>query len=108
MGAQAIGSATVIVSAKGAARWQAGHPWIYRTDIYDEPRDAAGIVTRADRRGRPPRPALYSPKSEIQPRLPTRRREPPAAARGGGRHPSAAAPPAGIGATAPPLVHAQG
>src|SRR3989442_1326596 len=43
MGAQAIGSATVIVSAKGAARWQAGHPWIYRTDIYDEPRDVAGI-----------------------------------------------------------------
>jgi len=28
----------VIVSAKGAARWEAGHPWIYRTDVYDEPR----------------------------------------------------------------------
>src|SRR3989442_15935887 len=56
----------VVVSAKGAARWQAGHPWIYRTDIYDEPRDAAGVVTVADRRGRPPGPAPYFPKSEIR------------------------------------------
>src|SRR3989475_13270160 len=75
MGAQAIGSATVIVSAKGAARWQAGHPWIYRTDIYDEPRDASGIVTVTDRRGRHLGQALYSPTSEIRLRLLTRGRE---------------------------------
>src|SRR2546422_7153294 len=40
----------VVVSAKGAARWQAGHPWIYRTDVYDEPRDIAGIVSVTDRK----------------------------------------------------------
>src|SRR6059058_4491324 len=40
---------TVIVSAKGAARWQAGHPWIYRTDVYDEPGDTPGIVAVTDR-----------------------------------------------------------
>src|SRR2546422_4322240 len=40
----------VVVSAKGAARWQARHPWIYRTDIDDEPRDAAGSGNLPDRR----------------------------------------------------------
>ena len=47
----AVTTRAIIVSAKGAARWQAGHPWIYRTDIYDEPRDAPGVVTVTDRRG---------------------------------------------------------
>src|SRR5439155_1191906 len=36
-GGAALRQPTIIVSAKGAARWQAGHPWIYRTDVYDEP-----------------------------------------------------------------------
>src|SRR3989449_584260 len=71
----------VVVSANGAARWQAGHPWIYRTDIYDEPRDAAGIVTVADRRGRRHGQALYSPKSEVRLRLLTPGGEPIDAAR---------------------------
>src|SRR3989442_13667899 len=100
MGAQAIGSATVIVSAKGAARWQAGHPWIYRTDIYDEPRDAAGIVTVADRRGRRHGQALYSPKSEIRLRPLTRAREPLDPPWGGDRIRTAAAPRTGPHATA--------
>src|SRR2546428_591358 len=41
----ATASRSVVVSAKGAARWQGGHPWIYRTDLYDEPREdvVAGI-----------------------------------------------------------------
>src|SRR5439155_3332156 len=56
-----VATRAVIVSAKGAARWQAGHPWIYRTDIYDEPRDAPGVVTVTDRRGRHLGQALHSP-----------------------------------------------
>src|SRR2546422_555806 len=108
MGAQAIGSATVIVSAKGAARWQAGHPWIYRTDVYDEPRDAAGIVSVADRRGRRHGQALYSPKSEIRLRLLTRGGEPIDAAWWEGRIRAAAALRSGIDATAYRVVHAEG
>jgi len=64
-----VATRTVIVSAKGAARWQAGHPWIYRTDVYDEPRDVPGTVAVTDRRGRHLGQALYSPKSEIRLRL---------------------------------------
>src|SRR2546421_114813 len=75
-GGAALRQPTVIVSAKGAARWQAGHPWIYRTDLYDEPGDAPGIVAVTDRRGRHLGQALYSPKSEIRLRLLTRGREP--------------------------------
>ena len=30
-----VATRAVIVSAKGAARWHTGHPWIYRTDVYD-------------------------------------------------------------------------
>ena len=98
----------VVVSAKGAARWQAGHPWIYRTDIYDEPRDAAGIVTVADRRGRRHGQALYSPKSEIRLRLLTRGGEPIDAAWWEGRIRTAAALRSGIDATAYRVVHAEG
>src|SRR5690349_15948004 len=50
----------VVVSAKGAARWQAGHPWIYRSDIHDEPADRPGLVMVTDRRGRHLGQALYS------------------------------------------------
>src|SRR2546430_8749071 len=68
-GGPGTGVRTVVVSAKGAARWQAGHPWIYRTDVYDEPRDVAGVVAVTDRRGRHLGQALYSPRSEIRLRL---------------------------------------
>jgi 23S rRNA (cytosine1962-C5)-methyltransferase len=67
---------TAIVSAKGAARWAAGHPWIYRTDVYAEPRETPGLVAVTDRRGRHLGQALYSPKSEIRLRLLTRGTEP--------------------------------
>ena len=72
----AVTSRAVIVSAKGAARWQARHPWIYRADVYDEPRDAPGVVTVTDRRGRHLGQALYSPASEIRLRLLTTGRQP--------------------------------
>ena len=98
----------VVVSAKGAARWQAGHPWIYRTDVYDEPRDAPGIVTTTDRRGRHLGQALYSPKSEIRLRLLTRGREPIDARWWVQRIAAAAGRRAGVAATAYRVVHAEG
>ncbi len=60
---------TAVVSAKGAARWAAGHPWIYRSDVVDEPRGEAGIVRVTDRRGAFLGQALHSPRSEIRLRL---------------------------------------
>ncbi|MGH7731518.1 MAG: class I SAM-dependent rRNA methyltransferase [Candidatus Eiseniibacteriota bacterium] len=99
---------TVTVSAKGAERWRAGHPWIYRTDIYDEPGDEPGVVPVADRRGRHLGQALYSPRSEIRLRLLTRGKEPVDAAWWGERIAAAAAERAEIPATAYRVVHAEG
>src|SRR2546425_2843270 len=104
----ATASRSVVVSAKGAARWQGGHPWIYRTDLYDEPRDIAGIVSVTDRRGRHLGQALYSPRSEIRLRLLTRGREPIDAGWWGERTAARAARRAGIAATAYRIVHAEG
>lgn len=98
----------VVVSAKGAARWQGGHPWIYRTDVYDEPGDAPGIVAVTERRGRHLGQALYSPKSEIRLRLLTRGREPIDADWWAGRITAAADRRSGITATAYRVVHAEG
>jgi 23S rRNA (cytosine1962-C5)-methyltransferase len=97
----------VVVSAKGAARWQAGHPWIYRTDVYDEPGDAPGILPVTERRGRHLGQALYSPKSEIRLRLLTRGREPIDAAWWTERIGASAARRAGVAATAFRAVHAE-
>ena len=58
----------VRVSRRGAARWAAGHPWIYRSDVVDHP-EAPGLVKVADDRGRFIGQALYSPRSEIRLRL---------------------------------------
>jgi len=69
-------SGAAVVSAKGAARWRSGHPWIYRTDVVADPRGEPGIIPVTDRRGRFLGQALYSPKSEIRLRLLTTRPEP--------------------------------
>ena len=61
-------SPPVVVTAKGAARWQAGHPWIYRTDVAT-PGSGAGIVGVTDRKNRFLGQALHSPASEIRLRL---------------------------------------
>lgn len=61
--------AAVTVTARGAARWRAGHPWIYRSDVKAEPSPAAGIAPVTDARGRFLGQALYSPRSEIRLRL---------------------------------------
>ena len=60
---------TVTVSAKGARRWTAGHPWIYRSDVIDAANADAGAVRAIDQRGKPLGIALWSPRSEISLRL---------------------------------------
>ncbi|HEX7937602.1 MAG TPA: class I SAM-dependent rRNA methyltransferase [Gemmatimonadaceae bacterium] len=57
------------VSAKGARRWEAGHPWIYRSDVTRRPDAPAGVVRVLGANGRPLGLALWSPKSEISLRL---------------------------------------
>lgn len=58
-----------IVAAKGARRWDAGHPWIYRSDVLQRPDGDAGVVRVTDQRGKPIGVALWSPLSEISLRL---------------------------------------
>jgi len=99
---------TVVVSAKAAARWAAGHPWIYRTDVYAEPRDEPGIMAVTDRRGRHLGQALYSPTSEIRLRFLTRGTESVDAGWWSARIAAAAARRAGISDSAYRVVHAEG
>ena len=100
-------SGTAVVTAKGAERWKQGHPWIYRTDVADEPGKEPGIVRVTDRRGRFIGQALYSPKSEIRLRLLTRGEESVDAAWWGERISAAARRRAGIEASAWRAVHAE-
>jgi 23S rRNA (cytosine1962-C5)-methyltransferase len=58
-----------VVTLKGARRWFAGHPWIYRSDVSQRPDSDAGAVLVQDPRRRPLGWALWSPKSEISLRL---------------------------------------
>ncbi|HTR22067.1 MAG TPA: class I SAM-dependent rRNA methyltransferase [Gemmatimonadales bacterium] len=99
---------SAVVSAKGAARWDAGHPWIYRSDVLESPRGGAGIVTVADRRGKFLGQALYSSKSEIRLRLLTREPEPVDVAWWTSRIAAAARRRGAIDATAWRVVHAEG
>lgn len=99
---------TVVVAAKGAGRWQAGHPWIYRTDVYAEPRGEPGLVVVTDRRDHHLGQALYSPKSEIRLRLLTRGREPTDTQWWTARIAAAARRRSAIPATAYRVVHAEG
>ena len=57
------------VTTKGARRWEAGHPWIFRSDVQKRPSDSPGVVAVEDHRGKPLGSALWSPKSEISLRL---------------------------------------
>jgi 23S rRNA (cytosine1962-C5)-methyltransferase len=97
----------VRVTARGAERWVRGHPWIYRSDVQDEPSDP-GLVRVHDPRGRFIGQALYSPRSEIRLRLLERTERAVDAAwwrehlsRSGERR-------AGIDATAFRVVHSEG
>jgi 23S rRNA (cytosine1962-C5)-methyltransferase len=58
-----------VVSAKGARRWNHGHPWIYRSDVTNRPGSPPGAVRVVDPRGKPIGVALWSPASEISLRM---------------------------------------
>jgi len=58
-----------IVSNRGARRWDAGHPWIYRSDVVQRPDTEAGATRVTDQRGKPLGTAFWSPRSEISLRL---------------------------------------
>ncbi|MEP6691597.1 MAG: class I SAM-dependent rRNA methyltransferase [Gemmatimonadaceae bacterium] len=58
-----------IVTGKGARRWAAGHPWIFRSDVTTKPSAPPGAVAVHDDRGRRLGWALWSPQSEISLRL---------------------------------------
>jgi 23S rRNA (cytosine1962-C5)-methyltransferase len=57
------------VSNRGAARWAAGHPWIFASDVVDAPGDAPAGAVLVKTGRRPIGWALYSPRSEIALRL---------------------------------------
>jgi 23S rRNA (cytosine1962-C5)-methyltransferase len=99
---------TVRVTARGAERWKQGHPWIYRSDVAEEPEKTPGIVPVTDRKGKFLGKALYSPSSEIRLRLLTRRDEPVDAAWWTARINEAASRRNGITASAWRAVHAEG
>lgn len=61
------------ISARGARRWQGGHPWIFRSDVMAAPESAAGAVSVRDPQGRALGTALWSPASEISLRFVSRR-----------------------------------
>lgn len=62
-------AADAVVSAKGARRWQRGHPWIFKSDVVRRPTAEAGVVRVRDERGKGLGVALWSPRSEISLRL---------------------------------------
>lgn len=96
-----------VVNQRGARRWVAGHPWIYRSDVLDAP-DTAGIVRVVDERGRFLGQALCSPRSEIRLRLLEPTERPVDAAWWRDRLQRAADRRAGIDANAWRAVHAEG
>jgi len=57
------------VSQRGGARWERGHPWIFKSDVRKRPSLPAGAVRVRDDRGRWLGVALWSPSSEISLRL---------------------------------------
>src|SRR2546427_7408120 len=99
---------TVKVTARGAERWKKGHPWIYRSDVAEEPDKKPGIVRVTDRKGKFLGQALYSPSSEIRLRLLTRGKEDIDAQWWAARIAAAAARRNGIDASAWRVVHAEG
>jgi len=102
------GRPAVKVTARGAERWKQGHPWIYRSDVAEEPDKTPGIVPVTDRKGKFLGQALYSPKSEIRLRLLARGNEPIDATWWTKRIGDAAERRAGIRATAWRAVHGEG
>src|SRR5579871_4172254 len=79
-------SATAVVSARGAARIRAGHPWIFRPDVVRGPASDAGdggpaLVTVEDGRGKRLGLATWAARARLALRMVDRReRQDPAAA----------------------------
>jgi len=101
-------SARAVLTAKGAARLRAGHPWIFRTDVREEPGGRPGLVAVLDERGRPLGTALYSPSSEIRLRWLAPEGVPVDGAWWRAMLAGAASRRAGIDATACRIAHAEG
>ena len=97
----------VRVSSRGAERWVRGHPWIFRSDVLDQPAEA-GLVTVTDQRGRMLGQALHSPRSEIRLRLLERNSRPIDIAWWREQLTSALNRRAGIDASAYRVVHGEG
>ncbi len=97
----------VRVTARGAERWVRGHPWIYRSDVRDDP-DQPALVRVLDPRGRFIGQALYSPRSEIRLRLLERTDRPVDAAWWRERLAASLARRQRIEATAYRVVHGEG
>jgi 23S rRNA (cytosine1962-C5)-methyltransferase len=58
--------ATVRIDRRGAERWKAGHPWIYRADVSNDPSLQGGEIVRVvDHRGWFLGQAFYSADSKI-------------------------------------------
>jgi 23S rRNA (cytosine1962-C5)-methyltransferase len=58
-----------VVSSRGADRWRAGHPWIYRSDVLDVQAEPGALVDVRTERGRPLGRALFSRESQITLRM---------------------------------------
>jgi 23S rRNA (cytosine1962-C5)-methyltransferase len=68
----------VVVSRKGQARIERGHPWVFRSDVVKDGGATPGAVVRvASSRGEPLGFALWSSRSEIRLRMIERGEEPP-------------------------------
>lgn len=59
----------VTVSAKGAARLRAGHPWVYADDVTRDGADGADVVRVHDARGQLLGTALWAPGAQLPLRL---------------------------------------
>jgi 23S rRNA (cytosine1962-C5)-methyltransferase len=101
---------TVAVSGRAEQRIQAGHLWIYKSDVLDVEAAPGDTVTVLGARGRPIGQALYSDRSQITLRLLSHGAEPADAALWRQRLESAIAfrGTLTIDATAYRLVHADG
>ncbi|MBI4543434.1 MAG: class I SAM-dependent rRNA methyltransferase [Gemmatimonadetes bacterium] len=56
----------LVVAPKGVGRLRAGHPWVYGSDVHEEPGRPPGLVRMVDERGKGLGTALYSPASLIR------------------------------------------
>jgi 23S rRNA (cytosine1962-C5)-methyltransferase len=60
---------SVVISSRGEDRLRGGHPWIYRSDVFEVKAVAGDIVAVRSRRGQLLGSALYSDRSQIAIRM---------------------------------------